>query len=51
MKLKKKFNIIDFTDIFIGKDANRIYLPGEYGGHLTKYGNKLVAKTIIKKRI
>ena len=46
---KKKFNIIDFTEIFEKKNLDDIYLPDQYGGHLTPYGNKIVAETILKK--
>jgi hypothetical protein len=49
-RLKKKYKIIDFTDIFNKYKISKIYLPGKYGGHLTRYGNKLVAQTILKKR-
>ena len=45
---KKSFNLIDFTDIFEKKNIDKIYLPDKYGGHLTPYGNKIVADTILK---
>ena len=51
LSLKKELNIIDFTNIFEIEDKDKIYLPGKYGGHLTAYGNKIVAKTIIEKGI
>ena len=51
LNLKKELNIIDFTNIFEIEDKDKIYLPGKYGGHLTAYGNKIVAKTIIEKGI
>lgn len=47
--VKNKFNVIDFTQIFQKIDADKIYLPGKYGSHLTAYGNKIVAKTILNK--
>ena len=47
MKNKKKFNFIDFTEIFKKKKLSDIYLPDNYGGHLTPYGNKIVAETIL----
>lgn len=52
LKLENSFDIIDFTKIFTNtkKNLKNIYLPGKYGAHLTSYGNKIVAKTIIKKR-
>ena len=49
LKIKNKFNIIDFTEIFEKNDINKIYLPAKYGGHLTPYGNKIVAKTLLNK--
>ena len=48
--LKNKLNIIDFTEIFDKNEISKIYLPSQYGGHLTSYGNKIVAETILKKR-
>ena len=48
LEMKNKFDIIDFTDVFKKEDLDKIYLPAKYGGHLTPYGNKLVAKTILK---
>ena len=50
--LKKSFDIIDFTEIFMNSNKNldKIYLPSKYGAHLTKYGNQIVAETIIAKR-
>ena len=47
--VKDKFNIIDFTQIFQKIDSDKIYLSGKYGSHLTAYGNKIVAKTILNK--
>ena len=46
---KKMFNVIDFTETFKKKSSSEIYLPDQYGGHLTAYGNKIVAETILKK--
>ncbi len=48
--LNKEFKIIDFTKIFENSDINKIYLPDQYGGHLTPYGNKIVAESLIKKK-
>ena len=49
--LSKNLNIIDLTENFISEDINKIYLPAKYGGHLTPYGNKIVAKVILDKEI
>ena len=49
-KLKKDFNIIDLTKIFETNNLNDIYLPDQYGAHLTPYGNHIVAKTLIKNK-
>jgi len=46
---KENFNILDFTKIFKKKKITKIYLEDQYGGHLSPYGNKLVAETILKK--
>lgn len=47
--LKKKLNIIDFTEIFKNHNIKKIYLPDQYGGHLSAYGNKIVADTLFKR--
>jgi len=47
--LKKNFNIIDFTEIFEKYDIDKIYLPDQYGAHLSAYGNKIVANTLSEK--
>ena len=49
--LKKNFNIIDFTEIFEKYDKDKIYLPDQYGGHLSAYGNKIVARILLKKNL
>ena len=49
-KLKKEFNIIDLTKIFQKSKLSKIYLPDQYGGHLSPYGNYIVAKALIKKQ-
>lgn len=46
---KKNFNILDFTNVFKKNELSKVYLQDKYGGHLSPYGNKLVAKTILKK--
>ena len=48
---KKMFDIIDFTEIFEKQNTSKIYLPDQYGGHLTAYGNKVVAETIKKRGV
>ena len=50
LSLRDEF-IIDFTEIFEKEDVDKLYLPGRYGGHLTAYGNKIVAKTLIERGI
>ncbi len=49
LQLKKRFNVIDFTEIFRKYDLEKIYFPDQYGGHLTAYGNKIVANELKKK--
>ena len=51
MTLNNKLKIIDFTKIFEKNDINKLYLPDQYGGHLTPSGNKVVAEYLIKKKI
>ncbi len=51
LSLKNQFEIIDFTEIFQNKDINKIYFPDQYGGHLTPYGNRIVAETLFKKKL
>lgn len=50
INLKKEFNIIDLTKIFQKSKLSKIYLPDQYGGHLSPYGNYIVAKALIKKQ-
>ena len=48
-KLSKKINCLDLTELLINKkNYNRYYLPDIYGGHLNKYGNKLISSEIFK---
>ena len=48
-KLSKKINCLDLTALLINKkNYNRYYLPDIYGGHLNKYGNKLISSEIFK---
>ena len=49
--LKKKYNIIDFTEIFEKHNKDKIYLPDKYGGHLSVYGNRIVAKILSDKNL
>ena len=47
-KLSKKINCLDLTALLINKNYNKYYLPDIYGGHLNKYGNKLISSEIFK---
>jgi len=42
----KDIKIIDLTKFLSEKNLKRIYLDEEHGGHLTAYGNRVVAKKI-----
>jgi hypothetical protein len=42
----KNIKIINMYNHFKNKDLNKIYLDDKYGGHLTKYGNEIVAKAL-----
>ena len=48
LNFNKQIKIIDFTQVFKKYDLNKIYLPGKYGGHLSNFGNLIVAKTLKK---
>lgn len=41
--------VIDLTKFLSDKNLDKIYLDEEHGGHLTNYGNKLVANEIYNK--
>ena len=46
---KNKLNILDTTKYFlIEKKLSKLYLEDNYGGHLSKKGNKFVAKHLYK---
>jgi hypothetical protein len=45
-KQLKNIRIINMNHYFINKDINKIYLDDKYGGHLTKYGNAIVARAL-----
>ena len=58
IKNDKSSHIIDFVCSTYNsnyvknfKDINKIYFPDQYGGHLTPYGNKIVAETLFKKKL
>jgi hypothetical protein len=42
----KNIKIINMNNYFKNKNLNKIYLDDKYGGHLTKYGNEIVAKIL-----
>ena len=44
----KNIKVIDLTEFLLNKNIQKIYFDDEYGGHLTIYGNKIVAKEIQK---
>ena len=44
--LKTKIDVIDLTNEFKGKDLKKMFINDKYGGHLSKFGNKFVAKII-----
>tara|TARA_A100001015_G_scaffold316356_1_gene430423 strand:- start:257 stop:1447 length:1191 start_codon:yes stop_codon:yes gene_type:complete len=44
----KNITIIDLTKFLSKQNIQRIFLDPEHGGHLTVYGNKIVAKQIQK---
>lgn len=50
-KIKKKLLTLDLTgDLILEKDLNNLYSDdNKYGGHYSKFGNKLVAEIIYKK--
>ena len=43
---KKNNNVIDMTEIFKNKKIQDLYIEDSYGGHLSEYGNSLVADEI-----
>ena len=43
-------NIIDLTSVFLKqKNIKKLFINDKYGGHLSKKGNQLVAKELLKK--
>lgn len=42
----KDIKIIDLTEFLSNKNPQKVYLDEEHGGHLTTYGNRIVAKKI-----
>ena len=43
---KDSIHIIDLTSFLLKKNLKTIYTNDKYGGHLSKYGNKIVSKII-----
>ena len=43
---KKNNNVIDLTKFFKTKKIKDLYIEDSYGGHLSEYGNRLVADKI-----
>ena len=48
LKLNNKIKVIDLTKLLLKKDIKKIYTNDKYGGHLSKYGNKVVSQFIFK---
>jgi hypothetical protein len=49
-RLSKLTNVLNLTDTFISQDKiGKCYIHDMYGGHLSRYGNQLVADMITKK--
>ena len=49
-RLSQKINVLNLTDIFICKDKiSQCYTHDMFGGHLSKYGNQLVAEVIAQR--
>ncbi len=48
LKLNNKIKVIDLTNVLLKKDTKKIYTNDKYGGHLSKYGNKVVSQFIFK---
>ena len=44
--MSKDIHIIDLTSFLLKKNLKTIYTNDKYGGHLSKYGNKIVSKII-----
>ena len=44
--LKTKIDLIDLTNEFKEQDLKKMFINDKYGGHLSKHGNKFVAKII-----
>ena len=49
LNLKTKSTIIDMTNIFKSHKIKKLYIDDFYGGHLSFFANKLVAKAIYSK--
>ena len=49
-RLSQFTNVLDLTDLLIcQRDVRRCYTDDMYGGHLSEYGNQLVADLVSKK--
>jgi hypothetical protein len=46
--LKAEIDVIDMTPVFKKMEFRKLYIDDQYGGHLSKEGNKLVAEEIEK---
>tara|TARA_B100000963_G_scaffold359359_1_gene386483 strand:- start:451 stop:1644 length:1194 start_codon:yes stop_codon:yes gene_type:complete len=47
-RMNESYNIIDFTEIFKKYNYSKLYDNDVYGGHLSNFGNKIVAKELLK---
>ncbi len=47
-ELRKEIDVIDMTSIFKQKAYRKLYIDDQYGGHLSKEGNRLVAEEVKK---
>ena len=44
--LKSKIETIDISDFIDKKKLDKYYMSDKYGGHFSKYGNKIVSEII-----
>lgn len=45
-KVSSSISVIDVTNKFINQEIDKLYVNDQYGGHLSVYGNSLVAQEI-----
>jgi len=45
-ELPQSYNVLDLTTTFLKEFSSDLYIEDSYGGHLSKKGNNLVAKTL-----